>query len=342
MKYLGIDYVSGPVAIGIFDSSEQKFVLKKFFPADKILGRLYYSMYRNNPNKINYIMVKAYVRYLLVRLLGNIKKENFDYIILANFSGSKTLLANNFYLEKKFSDKKIILTDHNWGYINSVKYHKNFKYPALVVDASARHSILAYLKNDNGIEILAEAPADRNGNCLGLGEITVHFWANKLKEDICWPGQPIKGKKNIYELYLERGQRGKALVDMGKYIKNSKNTFCEDVFLLHFPREMEKLKKNYRSMEAYKDDWVASQWKLLRDVLTHIRKKAKKYHAKTFFISGGISRNPALKHFADWLLVPDSLGGADGSGCTMAFLGYHLIEKGLVVEHDRWKNYQYQ
>jgi hypothetical protein len=102
---------------------------------------------------------------------------------------------------------------------------------------------------------------------------------------------------------------------------------------------MEALRSTYDSEESFRDDWVAGQQQLLRDIFSHVKAELSgKYPAKTFFISGGISRNPAFDSLPDWLRVPDHVAGDDGGGCFMAYLGYHVKEKGLVIKHDRWKD----
>lgn len=344
MRYLGIDSVGGPISIGVFDSSKKKIILKKFYAGDKVISNFYYHLYQKKQSKLIYLLIKYYIRHLLKKLLSSVEKGKIDYVVLSSYSGSSTLLSNLPYLRKSFSKKKILESDHNWGHINSNKYHKDFKYPALVVDSSARHSVIAYLPNEKKIKIISESKADSKGNCDGLGVLTIDVWVDKLNENVYWwpNSKENRNKKFVYQLYLDRGSRGKIVVRMKKELKSSKLPLCEDVFYKHFPEKMDKLKSAYASLEEFKDDWVASQQQLLRDLMTHIKNKtSKKYPAKSYFISGGISRNPAFKNFKGWLKVPDIVAGDDGAGCFMAFLGYCVNEKGLEVQHDRWKSYRY-
>lgn len=342
MKYLGIDYGFGTNSIGIFDSSKKEFTLKKYYYCDKILAKIYYYKYNKEINKVRLFLVKHYTRHLLNKLLGHLKDGEIDHVTLSSYSGSDYYLANTSYLQKRFADKKILHSDHFWGHVNSAKFHKDFEYPALVIDCSDRHSVIAVIPDAQRIKLIANSHIDYNNDRVGIGKLLIQVWLDELQEEFSWPGQPVKGRKNLYELYDKRGKRGNSVLDMKRYIKKSKYPLCEDVFRDHFPNKMKRLKQAYSSIELYRDDWVATQQQVLREIITFLRQKLKKKYAiKTFFISGGISRNPAFKNVKDCLLVPNIVGGDDGAGCFMAFLGYCVNEQGLVINHDNWKDYRY-
>ena len=340
MKYLGIDYVYGGTSIGIFDSSKKKFILKKFNLVNKTLGYLYYWWYKRSPNRICGYLIKLYVCNNLIKLQRTTKDHKVDVVVISSKSGLKPFTGVINHIKNMFKDKKVIHSDHFWGHINSVKYHKMFKYPALVVDSSARHSIIAYLPSDKKIEIVEQSEVSYNYEKVGLGIILINFWAKELNENIFWPGQPTENKKDVYKLYAERGERGNVVIDMKKEIAKSKELLCESVFLDYFPKKMENIKYKYKSVESYKNDWVATQQQLLRDVFEVLKKKISKTKIiKTCFVSGGISRNPAFLNSKEWLLTPNIMAGDDGAGCFMAYLGYHIEERGLVINHDKWKDY---
>ncbi len=339
MKYLGIDTCGGTAAIGVFDGSTRTIEMQKHDFGGKILGLIYHRIYKKNQSKPLFYLVRSYARFMIRRLLKSVDDISIDYVVVASQSGSRAILSALSFIEKKYQGKVIVRSDHNWGYLNAIKYHPDFKYPALVVDASLHHCIVAYISSDKGIRILDRtSPASSEFEC-GLGYLTVNLWVKSLQEDVFWPSQETKGKKSVYELYNERGHRGNVVVDMKEEIKGSKDIFCQEVFEDSFPKKMETIRPSYPSLERYKDDWVASQWQVLRDVLSSIKEK---YHESlpigSFFVSGGISLNPALQK-ADWLKVPKDLAGAQGAGCAMAYLGYCINEQGLEVNHEEWKDY---
>ena len=105
----------------------------------------------------------------------------------------------------------------------------------------------------------------------------------------------------MYNLYETRGYKGNVVVDMRKEIGCSKQLLCETIVRFDFPKKMKAIYHRYHDKEQYKNDWVASQQKMLRDIFTSAREKiSDDHHIKTSFVSGGISRNPAFREFEDW------------------------------------------
>lgn len=340
MKYLGINYVGGILASGIYDSAKNSFTLKRHADIDRVMGFLYYGWYGKSPNRLNFHLLRYYTHYLISKLVAKI--GDVDVVVLSSRSGSPPFLANTSYLCHKFANKKIIHSDHFWGHINAVKYHPKFQYPSLVVDSSAMHSIIAYIPDSKNIEILSESQYSFKGTYIGLGKLTVHSWADLLQERVFWPGQPEKGKENIYKLYARRGQKGRIAFRLKKHIERSPEPLCEDVIRDIFPKKMSALRDRYHSLEEYRNDWVAGQQQLLRDIFSFVKtREARKRPIKTFFVSGGISCNPAFQNCKGWLRVPDLLAGDDGAGCFMAYLGYHVNEQGLKIDHSRWRQFKY-
>ncbi|NBT57920.1 hypothetical protein EBT16_03960 [bacterium] len=325
MRYLGINFVCGFSSVGIFDSKLNHFEVKKFINPPE-----YLQVYKRSPNYWRFWKVRNLYRNNIEALLQQISYMDCDHVTLTDFFGSKASLSLVPYFEKKFQVKRLLCSDHKWGHINAVKFHSKFQYPALVADCSAQHSLIAYLPNPETINILYESDERAEGVFWGLGKVIIQGWVRGAQEGNDWS----------YGLYAQRGRMGKNVKDFSEEIERSQLPFCEDVLSKDLPQYMDAIKKQYTDLECFRNDWVATQHAALRAIFLKLKRQLScQIEAKTYFIGGGISRNPAFSSLNEWLKVPDEVGGDDGSGCFMAYLGYHVNERGLKIKHDRWRGF---
>lgn len=325
MKYLGLNFVCGTSAVGIYDPSSNQFALKKSIPPLE-----YFQLYKKRPNLWRHLKTKYLYKKSMNSLLEAVSEQEINHVTLTDFFGSPPSLELVPYFKRKFRNFPLLLSDHKWGHINAVKFHPEFQYPAFVADCSAQHSILAYLPNPQKIEVVYDSDSRQGGTFTGLGKSIIYGWVHGAGEPFYWR----------YETYSKRAIEGKIVFVFEEEVEQSRLPFAEDVLVGSFPLKMEAIKKNYSNLEAFRNDWVATQHELLRCIFRKIQKEyQKQYEVKTWFVGGGISRNTAFQNLEGWLRVPDIVGGDDGSGCFMAYLGYHVHQHGLDIPHDRWKGF---
>jgi tRNA A37 threonylcarbamoyltransferase TsaD len=325
MRYLGLNFVCGFSSVGIYDSKSNQFEVKKFITPPE-----YLQLYKRSPNYWRFWKVRNLYRNNIEALLQEISYRDCDHVTLTDFFGSKPSLSLVPYFEKKFQNKPLLRSDHKWGHINAVKVHPKFQYPALVADCSAQHSVIAYLPDPETIQIVYESDERAEGVFWGLGKVIIQGWVRGAQEGNQW----------TYDLYAKRGKNGQIVREFSEEVEKSQLPFCEDVLTKNLPQQMEAIKKQYSDLDSYRNDWVATQQALLRTIFLKLKRQlTSQIEAKTYFIGGGISRNPAFLELGEWLKVPDEVGGDDGSGCFMAYLGYHVNEKGLNIKHDRWRGF---
>lgn len=325
MKYLGLNFVCGMSAIGLFDSETQTFVERRFIPPSEE-----FQLYKRNPDWSNHRITKALYKERTEKLLKDIERYKVDYVVLTDFFASKPSLELVPFFKKKFNGLPVLHSDHKWGHINAVKFHPQFEFPALVADCSAQHSIIAYIPSPESIEVLYEDQRKVGGTFHGLGKTIIYGWAEGAGEPHHWS----------YQTYAERAQRGKVVFDFSMEVELSTDPFGEDILTQHLPQKMASVMPTYKNLETYRDDWVATQHEALRAIFRKMRQTYQGSHRpKTFFVGGGISRNTAFKTLDQWLIVPEVVGADDGSGCFMAYLGYQVNEHGLKLQHDRWKGH---
>lgn len=325
MKYLGLNFVCGTSAVGIYDPKSNQFSLKKSIPPLE-----YFQEYKRKATLWRHLKTKHLYKKSMNSLLEAVALTDIGHVTMTDFFGSPPSLALVPYFKRQFRQFPTLLSDHKWGHINAVKFHPEFEYPAFVADCSAQHSILAYLPDPHRIDVIYDSDSRQGGTFTGLGKVIIYGWVQGAGEPFYWR----------YDTYSKRGQEGKVVFQYEKEVEESKHPFAEDVLVNIFPPQMESIKKNYTNLECYRDDWVATQHELLRCTFRKIKREyQKKFEVKTWFVGGGISRNSAFQSLEGWLRVPDIVGGDDGSGCFMAYLGYHVHHHGLQIPHDRWRGF---
>jgi len=336
MRYLGMDY--GGFTVGIYDDSSKMFD-HGIQRTDNALYRALFALYHHYPAFPILLKIPLkIISYALIRLLiRQVEQKQFDAVILSN-NRQHLWYDPSRRLSKKFG-KPIINAHCVWVYINAAKHHPKFAYPALVFYSTNRQDLLVYLKDRRSMHILDGSIDTPESTYEGLGSLTITTWVRKLKESVSWVGHPTAAQPNVYALYKKRGSLGKAVVSLKKEVSKSSHVFSSHLFKEEFPRLMEKKRKEYSSIEKFKNDWVASQQQLLRDVLINVQKKYLNRSIRTFIIAGGISRNPSFKRLGGWLTTPSEISGMENGGKAAAFMGHSLCKEGLTIEHDKWKNY---
>jgi hypothetical protein len=343
MRWLGIDRGVWYCCEGQFDDYKKSFGQERHLPSNKLMGWLYFTLYKKK-NVRNFLLaslLKAYSWHRTKKFLRETIKNipSPDTIVLSGHGADSHLWKDISPLLKNISHSKTIVSDRIWAYINSVKFHPKFEYPSLVFLSTTTNTFLAYLPDETRIVPLIEGVASSGKEYKGLGVLTIDVWVRELKEEVSWPGQPQKGRKNVYALYKERGDRGKNVLNLKEDLAHSTDLFAEKIFTARFPEKMRALREKYASEEPYRDDWVASQQQLLRDFVALIKERElKSRQIKTFFLTGGLSMNPAFASLADWFRVSRELAGEEKGGNALAYLGYCIEKEGLRVEHDRWKD----
>lgn len=169
-------------------------------------------------------------------------------------------------------DVKVYPVNHIHGHINSVNIDNEYLYPAIALVVSGGHTNLYLLKDQTNYEILGKSLDDAAGECLDkVGKVMgLEYPAgpeiDKLASLWHGPELPCPTLRNKHEL-------------------NFSYSGIKSYFI------------NYWNNKTLIKEQVAYtiQNFIICDLLTKAEKAIKKFHARSFSISGGVSNNNKLR-----------------------------------------------